>query len=147
MTTVFEPGAINGMILKNRFVRSATWDGMAEADGACTQKMIDLVANWPDGGVGLVVTGFAFVSREGHALPFQMGAYSDDLLPGLTKMTQAVHQAGGSIVLQIHHGGLFADPEITGQEPLGPSVLNTDKGPLGKAMTIEQIRERRRRLR
>ena len=43
MTTVFEPGAINGMILKNRFVRSGTWDGMAEADGACTQKMIDLV--------------------------------------------------------------------------------------------------------
>ena len=45
-----------------------------------------------------------------------------------------------SIVLQIHHGGLFAIPEITGQDPLGPSILNTEKGPLGKAMTIEQIR-------
>ena len=140
MTTVFEPGAINGMVLKNRFVRSGTWDGMAEADGACTQKMIDLLVQLANGGVGLVVTGFAFVSREGQALPFQMGAYSDDLLPGLTKMTQSVHKAGCSIVLQIHHGGLFAVPEIIGQDPLGPSILNTEKGPLGKAMTIEQIR-------
>jgi 2,4-dienoyl-CoA reductase-like NADH-dependent reductase (Old Yellow Enzyme family) len=141
MTTVFEPGAINGMVLKNRFVRSGTWDALAEANGACTQKMIDLMTQLADGGVGLVVTGFGHVSREGQALPFQMGVYSDDLLPGLTKMTQAVHQAGCNIVLQIHHGGLLAIPELIGQEPLGPSVMSTEKGPLGKAMTIEQIHD------
>jgi 2,4-dienoyl-CoA reductase-like NADH-dependent reductase (Old Yellow Enzyme family) len=141
MTTVFEPGAINGMILKNRFVRSGTWDAMAEANGACTQKMIDLVTQLANGGVGLVATGFGHVSPEGQTLPFQMGAYSDEHLPGLTKMTKVAHQAGVSIVFQIHHGGLVSSAEITGQVPLGPSVLNTEKGPLGRAMSIEQIRE------
>ena len=33
------------MKLKNRFVRSATWEGMATDDGACTPKLIDLIAN------------------------------------------------------------------------------------------------------
>ena len=56
MTTVFEPGAINGMILKNRFVCSAIWNGMAEKDGSCSEKMIDLVAKPARGNVGLVIT-------------------------------------------------------------------------------------------
>jgi 2,4-dienoyl-CoA reductase-like NADH-dependent reductase (Old Yellow Enzyme family) len=36
MSKLFEPGEINGMKLKNRFVRSATWEGMAADDGSCT---------------------------------------------------------------------------------------------------------------
>ena len=140
MTTVFEPGAINGMIVKNRFVCSAIWNGMAEKDGACSQKMIDLVALPARGNVGLVITGGAFVSSDGHAYPGQAGIHNDALLSGLTAMTQAVHEAGGRIVAQLYHAGVFADPKLTGQDPLGPSVLNTDNGALGKEMTIEQIR-------
>ena len=141
MSTVFEPGAINGMILKNRFVCSAIWNGMAEKDGSCSQKMIDLVAKPAEGNVGLVITGAVFVSSDGHTFLGQAGIHNDSLLPGLTAMTQAVHEAGGRIVAQLYHGGVFADPQFTGQDPLGPSVLNTDKGPLGKQMTTEQIQK------
>jgi 2,4-dienoyl-CoA reductase-like NADH-dependent reductase (Old Yellow Enzyme family) len=139
MSTLFEPGAINGMILKNRFVCSAIWNGMAEKDGSCSQQMVDLVARPARGNVGLVITGAAFVRLDGHAFLGQAGIHSDALLPGLTAMTQAVHQAGGRIIAQLHHGGVFANPQFTGQDPLGPSVLNTAQGPLGKEMTIEQI--------
>ena len=140
MSTVFEPGAINGMILKNRFVYSAIWNGMAEKDGSCSQKVIDLVAKPASGNVGLVITGGAFVSLDGLAYVGMAGIHNDALLPSLTAMTQAVHEAGGRIVAQLYHGGIFGDPKLTGQDPLGPSVLNTDNGPLGKEMTIEQIR-------
>jgi len=140
MTTVFEPGAINGMILKNRFVCSAIWNGMAEQDGSCSEKIIDFVAKPARGNVGLVITGGAFVSSDGHAYPGQAGIHSDALLPGLTAMTQAVHETGGRIVAQLYHGGVFANPQFTGQDPSGASVLNTGDGTLGKEMTIEQIR-------
>jgi len=55
-------------------------------------------------------------------------------------MTQAVHETGGRIVAQLYHGGVFANPQFTGQDPSGASVLNTGDGTLGKEMTIEQIR-------
>jgi 2,4-dienoyl-CoA reductase-like NADH-dependent reductase (Old Yellow Enzyme family) len=139
MSRLFEETTINSLTLKNRFVRSGTWDGMANADGSCSQRMINLVVQLALGGVGLVVTGFGHVSREGQALPLQMGLFGDELLPGLEQMTRAAHQAGTKIVAQIHHGGLLSSAEITGQDSLGPSVLNTEKGPLGKAMTTEQI--------
>jgi 2,4-dienoyl-CoA reductase-like NADH-dependent reductase (Old Yellow Enzyme family) len=139
MSTVFEPGAINGMILKNRFVCGAIWNGMAEKDGSCSEKMIDLVAKPARGNAGLVISGAVFVTSDGHVFLGQAGIHSDALLPGLTAMTQAVHEPGGRIVAQLFHGGIFSNPEYTGQEALGPSALNTDNGPLGKQMTTEQI--------
>jgi len=52
MKRVFEESAINGLVLSNRFVRSATWDGLATDDGSCTTRMINLMAELADGGVG-----------------------------------------------------------------------------------------------
>ena len=122
MPKLFETTTINTMTLNNRFIRSATWEGMAHEDGSCTQKLIDLVVKLAQGNTGLIITGYAFISRDGQAAPWQLGAYSDDLLPGLSDMAEAIHKIGGKIVLQIAHGGLFANPELTGQEAIGPSV-------------------------
>jgi len=56
-------------------------------------------------------------------------------------MTQEVHQAGGKMVLQLAHGGLLSDAELIGQQPIGPSVMPTEAGPLGREMTREKIQE------
>jgi 2,4-dienoyl-CoA reductase-like NADH-dependent reductase (Old Yellow Enzyme family) len=141
MSKLFESTTINGLTLKNRFVCSALWNGMGNPDGSCPQKMIDLIAAPAQGGVGLIISGAAFVSKAGHAFPGQAGVYSDDLLPDLTRMAAAVHQAGGKIVLQLHHGGVFGNPQLSGTDALGPSPMNTEQGPLGKTMTVDQIRE------
>ena len=45
MIRLFETSEINGMKLSNRFVRSATWEGMATDDGACTPKLRALMAD------------------------------------------------------------------------------------------------------
>ena len=140
MTTVFEAGAINGMILKNRFVCGSMYTGLAEKDGSCSDEMIEFVARPAKGNVGLVISGAVWVRLDGHAYAGMAGIDSDTLLPGLTAMTQAVHEAGGRIVAQLYHAGLFANPQFTGQDPWGPSVLKTDNGTQGKAMTLEQIR-------
>jgi 2,4-dienoyl-CoA reductase-like NADH-dependent reductase (Old Yellow Enzyme family) len=121
MSKLFEPGEINGMKLANRFVRSATWEGMAADDGACTPKLIDLMVNLAQGGVGLIISSHAYVSPEGQAGPWQIGVYDDKLIPGLEAMAAAVHENGGKIVMQLAHAGYFANAELTGQTPQAPS--------------------------
>jgi len=123
MSKVFESTMINGMVLKNRFVRSATWEGMAADDGSCTPKLINAMTRLAQGGVGLIITGHAYVAREGQAGAWQLGIYHDRLTEGLVQMTHAVHEAGGIIVAQLAHSGMFADPGLTGSEPIGPSQI------------------------
>jgi len=54
MSKFFESTEINGMKLANRFVRSATWEGMAAENGVCTQKLTKLLANLAEGGVDTI---------------------------------------------------------------------------------------------
>jgi 2,4-dienoyl-CoA reductase-like NADH-dependent reductase (Old Yellow Enzyme family) len=56
-------------------------------------------------------------------------------------MTEFVHRAGAPIVLQLVHGGLFSAPILTGTTPLGPSVLETPDGKIGKEMSKDEIAE------
>ena len=57
MSSLFESTEINGMRLANRFVRSATWEGMAAEDGAVTPKLTQTLLTLAEGGVGLIITG------------------------------------------------------------------------------------------
>ena len=117
MSILFETTEINGMKLANRFVRSATWEGMASDDGAVTPKLRQTMVDLAKGGVGLIISGHAYVSPEGQAGPWQLGIYKDELVDGLKDMCDAVHAAGGKIVTQLAHAGHFAVKEITGQPP------------------------------
>ena len=107
MSILFEKSQIKGMSLSNRFVRSATWDGLATDEGACTPRMIDLMAELADGGVGLIITGHAFVHQQGRNQPWQLGIHADQFIPGLKAMTDAVHEKGGKIVVQLGYGGAY----------------------------------------
>jgi 2,4-dienoyl-CoA reductase-like NADH-dependent reductase (Old Yellow Enzyme family) len=129
------------MLLANRFVRSATWEGLAAGNGAATQELERLYADLGRT-VGLVISGHAFVDPAGGLGEQQLGAHDDALLPSLERLASAVHGAGGKVALQISHAGLMANrPRAVGgpAAPLGPSVLQTETGPVGMAMTAEQI--------
>jgi len=141
MTTLFENTKINSLELKNRFVRSATWEGMANPDGSCTQRLIDLMVTLVSGGVGLIISGHSYVSPEGQAGPWQLGVTSDELLPGLTRMAAAVHDNEGKIVMQLAHAGCHADDSLSGLPPLGPSVLKNEPDSRCRAMTIDDIHD------
>jgi len=124
MAILFESSVINGMSLANRVVRSATWEGMATADGACTGPLVDLMAKLAEGGVGLIITGHGYVSREGQASPWQLRIDDDSAVQGLREMTEAVHRCGGKIAMQIAHGGAQAGAaSLAGLDRIGPSVV------------------------
>ena len=140
-STLFEPTTINNIALKNRFVSSATWMGKANPDGSCSPLLISSLVRLAKGNVGMIVTGMAGVSKDAQSAPLQLGVYSDDFLPGFRQMAESVHRTGAPIVMQLEHGGLFTVPLLTGQEPSGPSVLQTPDGPLGREMTKEEIED------
>ena len=126
MPDLFEQTAIGSMVLANRFVRSATNEGLADAEGRATPELTAVLAGLARGGVGLIVSGHAFVSPEGRAGPRQLAADSDDCLPGLARLADEVHAAGGKIALQLAHAGLFAKPARKDLLPVGPSAPDFD---------------------
>ena len=122
MSIMFESSSINGLSLPNRFVRSATWEGLATNEGAVTPELTAAMATLARGGVGLIISGHAYIDRAGQAGPRQLGIYSDDLIPGLKKMVSAVHEANGKIVAQLAHAGYFAASKLSGLEPWAVSA-------------------------
>jgi len=120
MGRLFTPGNIGALSLPNRLVRSATAERMADADGRPRAQLQALYRELARGGVGLIITGHMYVHPSGKAHPEMAGAYSDDLIPDLEKLAQAVHQRGGLVAVQINHGGMQCSKE-TVAETVAPS--------------------------
>ncbi len=141
MSKMFETTEINGMQLANRFVRSATWEGMASNDGACTFRLMELMAKLAKGGVGLIITSHAYIRPDGQAGPLQLGIYKDEFIDDLRELTSSIHKHGSRIVLQIAHAGYFANPKLTGQMPLALSQVEGYSKSPRKEMTMEEIQD------
>jgi 2,4-dienoyl-CoA reductase-like NADH-dependent reductase (Old Yellow Enzyme family) len=140
MSKPFESGKINGMELSNRFVRSATWEGMAADDGAVTPKLIETMVALAKGGVGMIITSHACIRQEGQAGPWQIGVYKDELIDGLKEMAAAVHKNGSKIVMQIAHAGHFAVEQLTGLVPWVASGFEGLAKTPRHEMTVDDIR-------
>jgi len=139
---LFDPGQIAGLELKNRLVRSATAERMSDADGRPEQAMIDLYVELARGGVGLIITGHAFVHESGRTNPTMTGVHRDDLIPALQALTNVVHREGAKVVIQINHAGRQTSEEIIGQTPVAPSPVPRVKGgPRPHELTEAEIEE------
>jgi 2,4-dienoyl-CoA reductase-like NADH-dependent reductase (Old Yellow Enzyme family) len=114
---------------------------MATDTGECTPELVDLMAKLARGGVGLIISGHAYVQIEGKAGPGQLGVYRDRLISGLQKMTEAVHENDGKIVMQLAHAGAMADPAITGGTPLAPSNIEGLPSSTCREMTPADIQK------
>lgn len=94
------------MELGNRFVRSATGDGTADESGSVTDNSVAIYEKLGKGGVGLIITGHAFVSPSAQCSLGQYSIHSDDMIPGLRRMVDVVHKGGAKIAIQINHAGV-----------------------------------------
>jgi 2,4-dienoyl-CoA reductase-like NADH-dependent reductase (Old Yellow Enzyme family) len=142
MRTLFDETNLNGMVLKNRLVRSATWEGMAAPDGRPTAKLAAYYATLAQGGVGLIITGYTFIRPDGKQLPGQLGIQSDEFCPDMRHLVEAVHHEGGKICLQLVHCGGQSSTVSAGRQPLAPSAVKVEQYPeTPKELTEEVIRE------
>ena len=123
MSKIFDATQINGMALPNRLVRSATWEGMCEPDGRPTQKLAECYANLAKGRVGLIVSGYTFIRKDGRQYPGQMGICTDAFNVEMRNLTSAVHNQGGKICMQLVHAGGQTTAGIAGSRPVAPSSI------------------------
>jgi len=124
MSLLFTPKNIGNLEIKNRIVRSATYEKMASDDGEVTERLIECHRELARGGAGLIITGHAFVHPMGKVSHFMTGIHKDDMIPGLRRLADSVHKEGGKIFIQINHGGRQTSPEaIGGKTPLAPSPV------------------------
>lgn len=123
MRTMFDETKINSMILKNRLVRSATWENMADQSGHMTEQLFDLYKELAVGGVGLIITGYAFPLAAEQPNPGMMGIYDDSFIDDYRPLTEMVHGHGSRIVMQIAYGGSQTNFRPGERTILGPSEV------------------------
>lgn len=138
---LFESFNLAGLKLKNRIVRSATYEKRADEDGFVTDSIIELYETLTKGGVGLIITGNALVHPTGRTISQMLCVHSDRYIKGLERLAKAVHELDGVIFLQIVHGGRQSLPILLGgQMPMAPSaVYDPSTEVMPREMTDEEI--------
>lgn len=139
MSKLFQATRIKGMKMANRFVRSATWEGMATNDGTCTEALENLYVELAKGGVGLIITSHTYVRPDGMGSPRQLGLSDDAFIPSLRKMTDAVHRYNCPIAVELSHAGILSNAKLTGSKPMVVSRVDGYVGSAGHVMTEQDI--------
>lgn len=140
LSTLFTETRIGSMTLKNRFMRSATWENMATEDGHMTDKLYAIYEELAQGEVGLIVTGYANIVEEEKPNAGMMGIYNDSFIEEYKKLTELVHRSDAKIVMQLAYGGTKTTFNLGERVIFAPSEV-PEKGTqtLGKAMTKDEI--------
>ncbi len=143
MSKLFTPLQLGNVEISNRIMASATHEGMADKTGAVTDELIKRYERLAKGEVGLSITGLMNVHPSGRGFKTQTGIDNDSLIPGLTKLTDAVHRAGGKVAFQLAHCGRQTKKSLIGRTPLAPSSRGRDPMYFVKPreMTEEEIME------
>jgi len=94
--------------LKNRIMRSPTWEAVAEENGAVSQKLISIYSELASNDVALIIASHSFVVEDGRAGKGQIGIYSDELIDSHKALVDKIHSLDGKIGIQITHAGAFS---------------------------------------
>jgi len=122
--SVFEQTSLAGIQLKNRIIRSATHEGMADEKGFPTEKLNKLYIRLAKGGAGAIITGYAGIQADGKSpLLAMLMIDSDDAIPAYREITRAVHEYGTPIIMQIAHCGRQTRSKSTGMQTVAPSAI------------------------
>lgn len=117
---LFSEIKLRGLQLNNRVVFPAMGSRFCSDDGYVYDQLIDYHVARVQGGCGLNITEAVAVWQPG-ATAGMLQISSDDYIPGLKKLTDAIHQAGGKACIQLWQGGLAAS-----QTPGSIVVLPSD---------------------
>lgn len=143
MSILFSPKKIGQIEIKNRFVRSATYECRADENGEVTDEMVSFYKTLAKGDVGLIITGFTAVNRAAKTATYINTLYNDHSIPGFKKLADTIHQEGSKVIFQLAHPGMGATKMYLGQKPVAPSrkVKNPFDLSKPKKMTVDEIRD------
>lgn len=136
VSLLFSPANIGKLTLRNRFVRSATYDGSAERDGRVSHNQVRLFSDLAEGGVGLIITGITYTHTLGQISAFQNSLANDDFIPGFKTLTEAVHKRGARIAVQLFHAG--KERARFYKNAISPSLAYDFKGASGSCRVMNE---------
>lgn len=140
--SLFSPGSIGTLELPNRIVLAPMGSNLPDAEHLVTDQLIAFHVARAAGGMGLNIVEHTAVHPWGLTGERMLGIFDDEMVPGLKRLADATHKAGGLIAVQLQHGGRQADPEVIERKPLAPSSIAAGRdGRVPDKMTEADILE------
>ena len=124
---LFDGVSFGSLRAKNRFVRAATWEGLATDEGRMTPELLEVYRELAAGGVGTILTGYAHIVADEQPNPRMMGIYDDSFVDEYRELVDVVHEAGARLVLQVAYGGSATRLDPPSKRILGPSAVANPK--------------------
>ncbi len=124
LTPILNPLTLpNGAVLKNRLVMAPMTTCTGFYDGTVTSELVEYYRARA-GSIGTVIVECCFIDNRGPAFPGAIAIDSDNKIPGLKRIADAIKSEGSTAILQIYHGGRMVEPElIGGKTPVAPSAI------------------------
>jgi 2,4-dienoyl-CoA reductase-like NADH-dependent reductase (Old Yellow Enzyme family) len=143
LSILFEPINLGPLTIKNRFVRSATFEAMTSENGEVTNQLVRLYRNLARGQVGLIITGCSYVQATGKFLNSQTGFHDDATIAGWKRLVDTIHEEGGTIAVQLGLGGIQGVKEKGMRYLPAPSggIRNLANFATSREMTEAEIQE------
>jgi NADH:flavin oxidoreductases, Old Yellow Enzyme family len=116
---VFEPARLGPVLLRNRVIKAATFEGLTPR-GLVTDDLVDFHRQVARGGVGMTTLAYLAVTPDGRTDRHQVH-WRPEALPGLRRLTDAVHAEGAAVSAQLGHAGPVADARSNRLPALAPS--------------------------
>jgi len=137
---LFEPLTVGGVVMRNKLAMAPMGGPSAAPDGSVTRQIISYWATMAKGGVGLI-----FTDTKGVDPPLSAaggGIHHDAYIPGLRMLTDAVHEHGAKIAVQLQHMGRYYFVPGTSIQPVAPSAVPSRlPAPPPREMTTEECEE------
>lgn len=124
--SAFTPARLGPLTLRNRVIKSATFEGMA-TKGEVTPGLVEFHRAVAAGGAAMTTLAYCAVSPDGRTYRDQIWM-RDEIRPGLRGLTDAVHAEGAAAAVQLGHAGFFATPRATRTKPMAPSRIFAPNG-------------------
>lgn len=136
---LLSPGAIGRVAVRNRIIRSATSETLADESGRVDEKRYwDLYAALAASHVGLIFCGHAFVEPRGSFVHGMTGLSDDANVPFFKGLTENVHDSGARIFAQLNHAG--SKSKLEDEDVVGPSAIpNPETERVPRALSEEDI--------
>lgn len=143
MEKLFEECTLGNVRIKNRIIRSATHDGLADEYGAPSDKLIEKYVTLAKNDVGCIIAGYAMVNDVGMSnYPRMLKLYGENIEDNYKKLTCAVHEYNTPIIAQIAHCGRQTSSKKIGMKKVAPTakrhLLYPDKA---REMTVKEIED------
>lgn len=123
MKTLFDKTKIKNMELKNRFVRSATWEGLANEDGHINEEINKVYEDLAKGDMGLIITSYSYILEDEQPNRNMLGIYDDSFIEDYKHLIDKVHSYDSKIMMQIVYGGSNTSYNVGERTILGPSSI------------------------